>query len=690
MSSLWNLPGLDKDTFYAAALYLHAYRGEIESNQWRRTPQTPGITRDFLDRLADCFAPTKLPDARDHVAATAMVRDDQRKSITVYVTKNQSEKGFEPFKSQKAFDEPESSNRGFAKSLQDWFNVLTSMPATATSNDLDDKGVFHTMCKVNWPRLNYYVERICEYDIDLLDADAMAHLDEDNQAGWKHARTFVENHCRKLRDSPQSEDDWLAKLIACARSAGELLDKCVFKSLRYEVETTDKSGKLKKVGKVVLWIGYLGRLYATHLKFREYCTLPVQRGYRFEIKILPSPQLDKDWSGSDYSRKIASWTGDLGLMSERPVQLNSKGDVKDMNVQDIINEVVEKNGTEARVHCEMQLLMYFLDSGEKCFDYFGCSKKSCWLCWQMIQENGKCSMKGTHRKIYPRWAFPYPFSKEQASVAKGLIGAYNKMLSAVNGKVVSGEDIDTSETMPQTSARLSPSLHRAQLAGAGSRLYGRNPVSCKGMFPNGKIEALYLPLNDEDGGPRFLDVEVYEWTIDQQMNSRFFVYPHRYAGRDIALAFELITQSLFSEPESRLADDELGQMIWLRTAFHGHVEGIQQRFLMFYQPAQTPNPYVLRSWQNRNAGQYTDFPYGGDVFIVRQPTRAEDPDIDSLPYPLAKHIGFNDHSAMLHELEGWLKGQTSEWLARSASSGYRRIQMSRNPEFLLPAPKLMK
>ena len=114
--SLWKLPGFDKETFYAAALYLHAAAGSLESKPWIRGPKTPEATRKFLDCLADCFARSKLKDARDHVSATAMVRDGKEKRITLYIAKNKSQKDSGPA----APGEPEKiadENRKFATEL---------------------------------------------------------------------------------------------------------------------------------------------------------------------------------------------------------------------------------------------------------------------------------------------------------------------------------------------------------------------------------------------------------------------------------------------------------------------------------------------------------------------------------------------------------------------------------------------
>lgn len=50
-SSLWDLPGLDKDTFYAAALYLYAARGELKGTPLYNYVETPEATQDFLSLM---------------------------------------------------------------------------------------------------------------------------------------------------------------------------------------------------------------------------------------------------------------------------------------------------------------------------------------------------------------------------------------------------------------------------------------------------------------------------------------------------------------------------------------------------------------------------------------------------------------------------------------------------------------
>ncbi|KAI0010636.1 hypothetical protein F4779DRAFT_289127 [Xylariaceae sp. FL0662B] len=189
--------------------------------------------------------------------------------------------------------------------------------------------------------------------------------------------------------------------------------------------------KLKGLPEVVKWINYLGRLHAACLKFFEFCRDDEQSGYSFEYELLLSQE--DDWIGSSYIEKTKSWSGNLDLTE---VSAGTTQDGKMRTVEEVMDDIVKATGDKARVHCEMQLMMHFSKpNAEKCLDYFGCSKKSCWLCWQMMTGNARFSMKDTHRKFYPRWAFPYDFSPSQPVVAQTLITAYKEMLSIIQNKI---------------------------------------------------------------------------------------------------------------------------------------------------------------------------------------------------------------------------------------------------------------
>jgi len=67
---------------------------------------------------------------------------------------------------------------------------------------------------------------------------------------------------------------------------------------------------------------------------------------------------------------------------------------------------------QVRVHAEIQILMQLVDrkndekSGLKEFDYIGCSKKSRYLCWNLLK--GFYRMRGSHGKVYPLWTISSP------------------------------------------------------------------------------------------------------------------------------------------------------------------------------------------------------------------------------------------------------------------------------------------
>jgi hypothetical protein len=155
-SSLWKLPGLDKETFYAAALYLHVVRVEFERKPLVRFSETPEATQDFLDRLADCFARSKLQDARDDVSATPMVRNEEQKKITLYIAKNQSEKGCGPLAYRDELSVAANENKVFADELVRCFNTLAKEGSTHTEHP----DVFKTMYKFSQSRLEYYIGKI--------------------------------------------------------------------------------------------------------------------------------------------------------------------------------------------------------------------------------------------------------------------------------------------------------------------------------------------------------------------------------------------------------------------------------------------------------------------------------------------------------------------------------------------------
>ena len=663
-SPLWRLPGLDKDTFYAAALYLHAGVGELRSKRGKRKPQTPEATRKFLDGLADCFAPSKLPDARDHVTATAMVRREESKTITIYMAKNQSEKGFEPFASEKDFNIAENTNESFATELTTWFNQLTGATAAGTGPQKHEReaAIFEKMCEINWSRLQYYIKKVCEHDAQLMESTVKLNLKLSTEEirGWEVAKKCIEG-CEEYWESKDKSKGYAAlkMLVTCASSAGEARRDLNFRSFRYKVETAlpDAAPKISKISQTVKWIGYLGRLRTSYLDFMGFCAAQGQSGHTIQLEVLPSPQHGDKWTGAMYIDKIKSWTGDLELDKEREVRVNARGDNEFRSLPAIMTEVAEKSGNESRVHCEMQLLMKFLQPGaEKCEDYFGCSKKSCWLCWEMIQQHDKYSMKDTHRKIYPRWAFPYNFSPSQAKIAEGLRAAYNGMMSLLQEKVIKGTALETLAPEPQTSARMTPAtllVTTGQTDVEG--LFSSNPITFPGPFPEDTIPVLYLPADDSEGRIRFVDVEIYK-AKDGHGSEELLTSRHYYASGKVVFAFQLITRSRFLRPT--MSRDDVEKVFWRHILFLD--DDLNLIWFMFYRLGAGPNPHVLSVWKAAHDQIDPAFPWCGDVFIVLY----KDTKIFGSPFQVAREVQTNKLFAGLQALQNHFQRVEPGYAAR--------------------------
>ena len=86
--TIWDYPGLEKDTFYAFAFYAHLTRRTISALSLSSHPLTHDVTRAFLDRQADCFAWTKLSEeTAENVTATAILKGDQEEKCKVLIAK---------------------------------------------------------------------------------------------------------------------------------------------------------------------------------------------------------------------------------------------------------------------------------------------------------------------------------------------------------------------------------------------------------------------------------------------------------------------------------------------------------------------------------------------------------------------------------------------------------------------------
>ena len=617
-SSLWKLPGLDKDNFYAAALLLSVIKGNINVGRHYRQPKTPEATRDFLDHLADCFARSKLQDRRKHVSATAMVRNEKQKTITLYIAKNQSENIIGPSESPENREVVKNKNDDFAKSLIEWFNLSDGDDAAQPDdNDLHDpSAIFKTMCDFNTSRLKFYIQEIREADVDALDFVVANYLDEKFRSGWEKAKgviTKCQGYEPCTKDSEISSEE--VSLLRCAQLAGQARGNADFQQFASAVETSPESKRIRveRLTYVAGGIKYLGRLFAAYKHFQHFCHIERQKGFSCHYKLLPS--LDWTWDGDTYLQKIESWNEILNLSKVQ----RSTDSQTDHGVREKISDIVKKRNNKALVHCEMQLLMHFSGpDAEKCEDYFGCSKKSCWLCWQMMLKNSRYIMKDTHRKIYPAWVFPFDYSASQPTIAEGLITAYNSMLSLVQESLIKGTPLTFLEPLAQSSFRMTPAYRCGPLnpnsdESAKSELFSGSLITMPDKWHAYTVRALHLPEHGSSTDSRMVEIHAYE-LADSELTRTNMDF-EEFDNKEFVFAFQVITN-----PKSLSLDSDIEdyQRAYWNFELFGDVDG--PGWKMYFRTAYEtlgPNPYISSLCATTQPEISQPIPWRGDIFIFQ-------------------------------------------------------------------------
>lgn len=624
-TSIWKLPGIDKVTFYAAAIYLHVALGTIiDKNDLRLQPSSvlDDLSREFLDRLADCFARSgsKLKDARDHVSAAAMVRKQKEKKITVYIAKNKSYEDNDAG----TLETVRNENEVFAEKLVKWLTDIAQGKINPAHNDnIDDMSeMFKEMCAFSRPRLEYYIDKISKVNIFYLQRiverkfDGHKHL----MNGWVEARVLIEDCEIYQTQCPVHSAAHEQRYLSLASLAGRTRKNKDFKSLTHEVRISDfeRATEFEELSRLLKWISYLGRHYSAHDTFLDFCKAEEQDGLTFQYRLLPSREQEDEWNGTEYIEKIHSWTGDLDLTKERNEQINK-----------FKPEPGDK--TKARVHCEMQLLMHFSGpNAEKCEDYFGCSKKSCWLCWQMILQNGKYTMKDTHRKLFPRWAFPFNFSPSAPEIGEGLAAAYYNMLSQVQKRAIREEDLVSPDPFPHTSTRETPWLPRLEAAKASQASeFSYSPIIVPDRQGQGKarVPALLLPSNVRAKEYRQVEeVEVYIKHDD--LITDFGMRSMSFKGHPVVSAFQLITRV------KKATDKEFDSGFWHQIMifdlekFLGEATSQVGAFgyTIYYRSDMdnlVPNPTISQIWKDVHGHKDTYLPWRGDVLVFKDYSYSE-------------------------------------------------------------------
>lgn len=111
------------------------------------------------------------------------------------------------------------------------------------------------------------------------------------------------------------------------------------------------------------------------------------------------------------------------------------------NKTKVIQEFDKLKSTTWQVHAEMQLLPLYIKSvfqGDLAVEYMGCSKRSCFLCWNFLGLFSGVKTRGCHGKLYNLWGFPR-FEDLSASEAKRVANATKELEALLVKEVLNGE-----------------------------------------------------------------------------------------------------------------------------------------------------------------------------------------------------------------------------------------------------------
>lgn len=614
LHTVWNLPGINKTEFYAACIYLNAAQKQQGKTRLMPGPQrelkTSQKTRDFLDHLADCFARSKGPDKPQHVTATAMVKSSNLMEIVI--AKNRAENYSEPgLEGQK--------DKDFAESLQDWFTQLsTEGPYTTGPNPSEDdrhRDVWEKMLDFNDSRVIDCIKKVKKTNNkESVIEEALKRLPgafEEHKSGFEQAWAVVDL-CNKVTDFKSLESK-----SQCIEKAGDCREDTGFSRIRHIVQKereqdAQKKKDYKDLSELIKFIDLLGRLRHAFNKFQDYCGSSEAKGYYFTLEFLDSSFYpDYSWP-HDCSSKIEEW-----------FELNPEH--RDALPLEVREHAMKKGKSDPKkrpplFHCELQLLKYFIDNPSKdCQDYFGCSKKSCWLCWRILTYVDKYHTKDSHWKIYDSWAFPVPFSpeKEKLRLSIALTKTYQDLINQIRQKIFAGTGFAKYEVRTETSGRapeMAPivntsGIRRIALPETDRRV--ERKVKCVCFPADGRpqceevLVALYRRNNDD---------------LFESMQPSFLAFEYEYEN-NLYSAFTLVSKP---SDENSFADQS-----WVRSVFVCPYDGQCGRgnlFLYFQSnPDAEPNPWISNQLAKRNSVSdvvqeefidLEDFPWRGSIFAV--------------------------------------------------------------------------
>jgi OTT_1508-like deaminase len=380
---------------------------------------------EFLDSIAKLAANKKGKQA---VAASAMW--EREEDVIIWVAKN---RGFQK-EEERFFSQIAQLLSGIAAASKNGRHTSTS--SRNASTDLRDteasnlkNQLWHAMLGHYRSRLNTYIENLMEHFSGL---DPMDGQDPNGtfDSGQSLPDTLqkIKDLCTLYRRSDNS-DSCLERLVFAANKARGSI---VSRDSAIQVSTP-----LRKVWTDIRFLGWL-RIGYTHFItiatgfacFGKVCIHCLSKKNFLDSRVLEPLSMAKTFGllseDAEVAASLASFQTNNIIDRKRKQEakrkrnaigigkVKGKGQGQGSNRKwECTKETLERDFATLQVeskicHAELQILLHLAvqDTTDNVYQYIGCSKYSCWLCWNFLDVFSQLRTRGCHQKMYHNWRIP--------------------------------------------------------------------------------------------------------------------------------------------------------------------------------------------------------------------------------------------------------------------------------------------
>lgn len=196
-------------------------------------------------------------------------------------------------------------------------------------------------------------------------------------------------------------------------------------------------------------LGFLGKLQTCF----NTLTRSAERLSGFQnLRILPvmdSPTSAAEPKRTDrsnaWSLKKTLESLDLELNDKTADSLVTAGKKKSLwNKSRLLERFDKLKASASKVHAETQAILAATNhdcTGAAIFKYVGCSKRSCFLCYRLVQNFGSYTTRGCHGKLYDLWTVPetpWLTGEERSKLIQALKNVEKAMKEAIRGEKTVG------------------------------------------------------------------------------------------------------------------------------------------------------------------------------------------------------------------------------------------------------------